>query len=196
MPTSYTASNKFCYGPKVCTKVSKQAEIMNNIAKSSNYPMIKQGNFTTIYITSVYLVNNIQTYKASQIGAVSFTEVGTKRVSNRTLHYVNYVVHANYSALHASPLFNTIVSSAIITSIDPTASLTVSLFPLPLTSTQKDIYSNFNIYLVVIFLMLSISVIPASFATHIVREREIKAKHQQVVSGVSYIVYWISNWIW
>lgn len=112
------------------------------------------------------------------------------------MHYVNFAVHANYSALHASALFHSIVSSAIISSIDPTASLKVSIYPLPLTSTQTDIYSSFNIYLVVIFLMLSISVIPASFATHIVREREIKAKHQQVVSGVSFIVYWISNWVW
>jgi ATP-binding cassette subfamily A (ABC1) protein 3 len=45
-------------------------------------------------------------------------------------------------------------------------------------------------------LLLAIAVIPASFATHIVREREVKAKHQQIVSGVSFPIYWLSNWIW
>ena len=44
--------------------------------------------------------------------------------------------------------------------------------------------------------MLAIPYVPAAFATFIVREREVKAKHQQLVSGVSIPAYWMSAWLW
>jgi ATP-binding cassette subfamily A (ABC1) protein 3 len=37
------------------------------------------------------------------------------------------------------------------------------------------------------------SFIPASIISFIVRERETKVKHQQLVSGVSHLAYWSSN---
>ncbi len=38
--------------------------------------------------------------------------------------------------------------------------------------------------------------IPASYAIFVVREREIKAKHLQTISGVSGFAYWISAYAW
>ena len=38
--------------------------------------------------------------------------------------------------------------------------------------------------------------VPAAFATFIVREREVKAKHQQLVSGVSIPAYWLAAFLW
>ena len=67
---------------------------------------------------------------------------------------------------------------------------------MPYTSKESKILSNYNTNLVVTFLLLAICYIPASWATFIVREKEIKAKHQQMVSGVSVTAYWLSNWIW
>lgn len=193
-PLPYSSGSTFCTNK--CFQVSNQDSIMNSIPYASNFPIYKGEKFTTIYNTSSYLLSKMNSFEASQIGAVSFVSSGSQIFLNESLNYITYVVHANYSALHGAPLVNTIVSSAILKTIDPTASLSVSLFPLPLTAAQTTVYSSFNIYLVVIFLLLSISVIPASFATHIVREREVKAKHQQIVSGVSFVVYWISHWIW
>ena len=44
--------------------------------------------------------------------------------------------------------------------------------------------------------MLAIPYVPAAFATFVVREREVKAKHQQLVSGISIPAYWIAAWLW
>lgn len=40
---------------------------------------------------------------------------------------------------------------------------------------------------------LAIGFIPASIIVFIVKERESKVKHQQLVSGVSMSAYWLSN---
>lgn len=44
-------------------------------------------------------------------------------------------------------------------------------------------------------IMLAFAFVPAAFALFVVRERETKAKHLQVVSGVSFIAYWLSTWL-
>lgn len=48
---------------------------------------------------------------------------------------------------------------------------------------------------VVVMIMLSFAFVPAAFALFVVRERETKAKHLQVVSGVSFLSYWLATWI-
>jgi ATP-binding cassette subfamily A (ABC1) protein 3 len=116
--------------------------------------------------------------------------------TNSILSAVKYVIHSNYTAVHATPLFSALTAAGIINHIDPTTSLKVNIFPLPLTSREDSLVSSYNVDLVATFLLLAIPYIPASFATYVVREREVKAKHQQMVSGVSIIAYWLSTWIW
>jgi hypothetical protein len=48
----------------------------------------------------------------------------------------------------------------------------------------------------VLFIMVVAPFVPAAFAAYIVREREVKAKQQQLVSGVGLNAYWIATWIW
>ena len=40
------------------------------------------------------------------------------------------------------------------------------------------------------------SFVPASFVVFLVMERTTKAKHIQFVSGLSPVLYWLSNYIW
>lgn len=54
---------------------------------------------------------------------------------------------------------------------------------------------NYDLDVVVEFIMLAVPFIPAAFATYVVREREVKAKHQQFVSGVSIPAYWLSTFL-
>ena len=41
---------------------------------------------------------------------------------------------------------------------------------------------------------IGLSFIPASLITFIVKERNDNVKHQQIVSGVSILSYWLSNY--
>jgi len=40
---------------------------------------------------------------------------------------------------------------------------------------------------------VAFSFIPASIAVFVVREREISAKHQQILAGTSLVAYWVAN---
>ena len=67
--------------------------------------------------------------------------------------------------------------------------------PLPMTlesNTKSNIQGSQNL---VFFLTIAFSLIPANFITIIIKEREMNTKHLQIISGISYISYWISNFI-
>jgi ATP-binding cassette subfamily A (ABC1) protein 3 len=63
------------------------------------------------------------------------------------------------------------------------------------TANEVNTASSFDGFPVVVMIMLSFAFVPAAFALFVVRERETKAKHLQVVSGVSFLSYWLSTWI-
>ena len=89
--------------------------------------------------------------------------------------------------------------------------------PSLLTSRHADTAGNYQVNLVATFILLAVPYVPAAFATFIVREREVrqgqatgppsglsltpphpqvKAKHQQLVSGVSIPAYWLAAFLW
>ena len=68
----------------------------------------------------------------------------------------------------------------------PSAHIETKLDPMPLTANQKALRSS------IIGLLISIgfAFVPASIAAWIVKERSLKAKHQQIISGEGF-----NNWI-
>ena len=199
LPTPYNSGPTFCaqpaFGKTICGNVSGQSDFMNSISNSAKYPVIANSSAHSIGDISSSLYSGRAKYAAAQYGAFSFVTDSFAN-TNGSLDLIEYVIHANYTAIHAAPVFHMVASNAIARYLNPSSTVQVSLHPLPYTQEESVVSSNFNVSILAIFILLAISVIPASFATHIVREREVKAKHQQIVSGVSYPVYWLSNWIW
>jgi hypothetical protein len=107
-----------------------------------------------------------------------------------------YMLHANYTATFGAPVYVNLLGEAVAKAIDPTASIKASLHPLPYTTKESSILTSYSTNIVVIFIMVVAPFIPAAFAAYIVKEREVKAKQQQMVSGVGIIAYWVSTWIW
>jgi ATP-binding cassette, subfamily A (ABC1), member 3 len=171
---------------------------MNSIASSgvTKFPARGDQSITSIYAMSRYILRSRLDFSASQIGAFSFYSLGFSSKSPTSVSSATYVIHGNYSALHAGPLYASILADTVVKTIDSKASVTVNIFPLPSTYTQKARLSNYNVNLVVIFILLAVPYVPAAFATFIVREREVKAKHQQLVSGVSIPAYWLAAFLW
>jgi hypothetical protein len=195
MPTPFSSGSTFCAGYSCAENIYGQIELTDSIPNHSLYPLRTTSQLNSIQSISQFLLDSKTDFKASQFGAISFLNSSYSNF-NGSLSSISYVVHSNYTAVHGAPLFNSIVANSIVSFINPASSLTVRIFPLPYTTSESKFISNFSIFIVSLFLLLAIAVIPASFATHIVREREVKAKHQQIVSGVSFPIYWLSNWIW
>ena len=159
------------------------------------YPLIPLATVQNVRGVSLALTNPTTTYQASVMGALSFTKVEgdptTKQITD-----VSYIIHGNYTAVYAGPLYAQFIGDTVLKTINPLGSIKTNIHPLPLTSQQNTIVSNYQTQIVVTFIMLAVPYVPAAFATFIVREREVKAKHQQLVSGVSIPAYWLAAWFW
>ncbi|CAE7550939.1 ABCA1 [Symbiodinium sp. CCMP2592] len=92
-----------------------------------------------------------------------------------------------YQQLHETVLRRTLGAGVLKDS-----KIQVSNQPFPLTSGQKDLTNTQTS----LNLALGFAFIPASVGAFIVLERETGSKHLQVISGVNFISYWTSTWIW
>lgn len=68
---------------------------------------------------------------------------------------------------------------------------------LPVTVGVKTIIAGILAFVAAIFALISFAFIPASAASYVVLEREVtaNAKHQQLVSGVGIVAYWLSFFV-
>jgi ABC-type multidrug transport system ATPase subunit len=216
MPTPYMANSTACnsYFPppdyeetKICQNVVSplslsqewnQSGIMSNVPDGDNLPLYSGEDINSILDMSTYLQGARDMFKASHFGAISFNSISEEpNTANSSQNdiTIDYNIHGNYTALHAGPIFNNILVQGVLRNINPDVTLTNGLYVFPLTSRQETILSNFNVDLIVTFIILASPFIPAAISTYIVREREVKTKHQQIVSGISIPAYWLSNWI-
>jgi len=138
------------------------------------------------------LLNTDNEYAASKYGALTFL---SSDAQNNTF---DAVLHTNYSGCHALPLFMNAVNEALFKLLagDDSVSITVREHPLPETSVAGEIDDFSNAFVVTMFLLIAYAFVPAGYAQYIIREKSMKTKHQQVVSGVSLNAYWISSYIW
>ena len=128
---------------------------------------------------------------ASRYGAVTIAD-------NSTDSHLMYNVLINGSARHGPPIYVNLVHQAALKLSTGVAGaqIRVSNYPLPRTYRQKLSARTVDSFTAALFLAIAFCFIPASFAAFLVREREVGAKHQQLVSGVAGYSYWIANWIW
>jgi len=65
--------------------------------------------------------------------------------------------------------------------------------PLAKTWLQDQASQRIGALFAAIMIVFFMAFIPAAFIVFIVREREVSAKHQQLISGVSIPAYWVSS---
>ena len=210
MPTPFSAGTRFCTTPNVTadgeelcqayTDVSGQAAVMDECSEADKMPP-EAKDFDTVERMSRYLFNSREDYEASRYGAVSFEAITSDNNASSVLSGVQYIVHSNFTGVHAAPLFQSLVADAAIRSIaaavgsDTSYTISLSVHPLPTTKREDEFTTGFSASLLASFVLLAMPYIPAAFALFVVREREIKAKYQQIVSGVSMMAYWMSTWL-
>lgn len=193
-PTGYHALYRHRYRRSDADIAAGQL-IMNSIGGGSNFPLIDaDANYVA---TEEDSLNHISTtaqadkkdYEAMMVG-------GFCMLGNDASRDTRTVIATNYSTIFGVPLMQQILGSAVVNKLNSDHSIQTSYFLLPETKRQDDEFNNYNVDLVVTFMLLAIPFVPASFITYIVREKEVKAKHQQMVSGVGVVAYWLSNFIW
>ncbi|KAG8371966.1 hypothetical protein BUALT_Bualt12G0017800 [Buddleja alternifolia] len=111
---------------------------------------------------------------------------------------VGYTILHNSSCQHAAPTYINLINSAILRLATLNENMTIQTrnHPLPMTKSQLQQRHDLDAFKVAVVVSMAFSFIPASFAVAIVKEREVKAKHQQLISGVSVLSYWASTYFW
>ena len=145
---------------------------------------------------SNYLLGQSDADKDSEKGS---TRYGAYTVSaESTATSISYNAMVNGSAIHGAGIYVNLMDEAILQMIsnNKQAQITTHNYPLPRTFSQEKMTATQSALTAAFFFMIAFAFVPASFATFIVKEREVKAKHQQVISGVSLYAYWCSSWVW
>ncbi|XP_013862947.1 retinal-specific ATP-binding cassette transporter [Austrofundulus limnaeus] len=117
----------------------------------------------------------------------------------------NVKVWYNNKGWHSMVAFMNVANNAILRAhLPPSArpvefGITAINHPLNLTKEQLSevtVLTTSVDAVVAICVIFAMSFIPASFVLYLIQERATKAKHLQFVSGVSPLVYWVTNFFW
>lgn len=134
----------------------------------------------------------------SQRTCFSRSETYTSDVWCKRHGHIGYIIQYNYTALHASPLFQTLADEAIVRKATnkPDFKIQTTIDPFPITSVEADLGKAEDAFSAWFLIILSFPFISGAFATFIVNERQSKAKHLQTVAGVKPVAYWLSSYLW
>jgi ABC-type multidrug transport system ATPase subunit len=78
---------------------------------------------------------------------------------------------------------------------DSASTIRVTNFPLPLTEQQNTIYNAIITVVAAIFVLIPFTFFPANCVAFVVKEREVKSKHIQNLSGIKTLAYWLATYI-
>ena len=106
-----------------------------------------------------------------------------------------FVVFVNISSQDSSGVYVGQFSQAVLrlATGNPKLNLTFANAPLPLTFEARSHENAKNGGIISNALVVAFALLPASLVSFIVREREDNLKHQQLITGVSLVAYWVSN---
>jgi hypothetical protein len=128
-------------------------------------------------------------------------------VSNNGSFPIEFWIYLNQTGLHgksyfiwiyehlemilAMPTFVNLLSNLILKNItgNRDASISVVISPFPQTLEESQAEQKNNAVWACLFFLQALAFIPATYIVHIVLERQSKAKHQQIMSGVGLSAY-------
>ncbi len=152
---------------------------------------------------SNWLLDHAHDNKTTMYGAVQFDTLSNPD------ELVQVTILTNSSSLHGPAIFLNLVTQAIarwvsvntmntsMTAGKPAfESIAVSSAPFPWTAGQSDLLDTLGSIDASMSIVIAFSFIPASVAIFVVKEREISAKHQQLISGTTIFAYWLSSYAW
>ena len=188
-----------------CCKAPDATDLMKGFIDVEPYEV--DHTLVDSYNTGEWLLKTRNTTKGSRYGFLSWTKnmpskgnLGGGLESDRTEVYM----YLNWTAHHSSSMFlsgaydaytRTVLGDAVLGDADD-FSFTVRNHPFKKTKKQIITKESLDIMFPVLMIMMGFPFIPSAFIIFVVKEKENKAKHIQLVSGVSPHAYWLSTFIW
>ena len=111
-------------------------------------------------------------------------------------HSIDFIEVLNTRIMHVVPIYSYFFFKKIIENVNPNIEINFLHYPLPLTAELEQQRGQTNNNLVIFFVAIAFSLIPANFVTIIVKEKINNSKHLMRVSGINITAYWIVNYIY
>jgi ATP-binding cassette, subfamily A (ABC1), member 3 len=166
---------------------SSPMSFLDNTLWANNNQAVNVSQATTPEALAQYLLD---TYR---VPAYATSRYGAFFVSNATVSVHAITLFFNTTATHSLPAFynmyNNLLYQQMTGGADSSARISARMHPLPFTTDQRSLQSS----LTAVIIGIGFAFIPAAFVSYVVFEREIGFKHQQFISGVNPLAYWLSN---
>ena len=106
----------------------------------------------------------------------------------------NVALYTNTTYLFSLPLYYSTYNTALLRYLtgSPTAQITVSFWPFPQTANTQVLVNSIT----AVVIGIAFAFIPSNFIYYTVKERFIRSKHQQFISGVTPFTYHAAHFIW
>ena len=108
---------------------------------------------------------------------------------------IYFIEVLNTRISHVVPIYSYFFFKKILEVNKPGIEVNYVHYPLPLTAELEQQSDQTSNSLVIFFVAIAFSLIPANFVTIIVKEKLNNSKHLMRVSGISIAAYWIVNFI-
>eukprot|EP01022_Parablepharisma_sp_SALTPOND_P008914 TRINITY_DN1372_c0_g1_i1.p1 TRINITY_DN1372_c0_g1~~TRINITY_DN1372_c0_g1_i1.p1 ORF type:complete len:1416 (+),score=145.61 TRINITY_DN1372_c0_g1_i1:2023-6270(+) len=110
-------------------------------------------------------------------------------------HQYKVAIFSNLKSQDSSVIYHNLVGESIIrfAANKPSLQIWTHTSPLPLTYKTKTLEKRKNGNALGQSVVLAFALVPASLITYLVKERQDQLKHQQVISGISLLAYWLGN---
>lgn len=115
---------------------------------------------------------------------------------NYNIHSEAVVVYHNDTSIHSLPTYINAWNSATyrITTGKTDASIEIINAPLPNNADQSVVYDSVIEISTMIIICISFVTLPVPYISFVVKEEEAGARHQQYISGLGALSYWLGNW--
>eukprot|EP00736_Rhodelphis_marinus_P006281 Rmarinus@m.16243 len=108
-----------------------------------------------------------------------------------------YLYMYNLTAYHSPAIYMNVMHDAILRSYDNPEYTSIVAYnhPFPKTEKEQKTEQLIGTTNAILLIVIAFSFIPTAYAVFVVKDREVKTKHQQLISGVDLSSYWLGLWI-
>eukprot|EP00512_Aurantiochytrium_limacinum_P001341 CAMPEP_0171491806 /NCGR_PEP_ID=MMETSP0958-20121227/4060_1 /TAXON_ID=87120 /ORGANISM="Aurantiochytrium limacinum, Strain ATCCMYA-1381" /LENGTH=1969 /DNA_ID=CAMNT_0012025257 /DNA_START=215 /DNA_END=6124 /DNA_ORIENTATION=- len=156
-------------------------------------------NATTLTFSENLLTTTYQA-QGSRYGALLFGIVpeaifGGSSTGDLSTVEAEYTIVYNFTGVNSAPIMMNRGNAALLQGSGSSATISTANFPLPSTKAETEIIEGFSAFSATLALAIAFSFVPSYYAVFIVREKEQRSWHQQVLNGIKPLAYWTANWI-
>ena len=158
----------------------------NNIDVLINSPKM---DLTINFMNKLFEIENY--YKKVNYADYIFNKIDKTKQKYEFTCFVDLLSRQN------APIYSNYLAKNIIRYAADNKNLDIEVInePLPYTYEERRNSKERNSSMLLVFISICFTLIPANFITIIIKEKENNSKHLQIISGISLMSYWVNNFI-